>query len=159
MDLKKRIQLEKIYRKRRVIIKGFIALFPLMGISHFFSKYIPEIIYSNLNYIFLTIFFILQYLLISLLQKVSPILHNNPSFTGGEDFAILYKSIATGSSFTFIFTGILGLLSESLFNLTIKSVCGIVMGGLILSSLVAFLVFDKKERKKAKIEIENSSKK
>ena len=159
MDLEKRIQLEKIYRKRRMIIKGIIALFPLIGISYLFNNYIPEAIYSNLNYVFLTIFFILQYFLISLLQKVPPILHNSPSFTGGEDFMILNKSIAAGSSFTFIFTALLGLLPESLINFTIKSVCGIIMGALILSSLVAFLIFDKKERKKVKLEIENSLKK
>ncbi len=159
MELEKRIQLEKIYKKRRMVLKGIIVLLILTGMSYLCNSYIQERIYSNLNFVYFVLFYILQLQLAFLLRKIPPLLHNRPNFSGEKDFITLNKSIASGSTCTFILTGLFGIFSQSLIGLTVKSVCIIIMGALILFTLIAFLIYDKKERKKAKLEIENNSKK
>ena len=156
MDIEKRIQLEKIYRKRRMIIKGIIAAFSLIFISSFFKNDIPKEI--PLKFIFVALFFIFQFQLVFLIRKIPPLLCDSPSFTGEQHFLTLYKSIIVGFVFTLCLTTLFLLLSDFLIQLTIEFVCNAIIFSSIISPFVAFLLLDKKERKKAKLEIENNSK-
>lgn len=156
MDLDKRLQLEKIYRKRRMIVKGITVVLLLMAISFFFKNYLPRGAY--LGFIFLVLFFILQFRLAFLIRKIPPLLCESPSFTGEQYFVIFNKSIIYGTVFTLFITAFF-LISSKFLILTVEFVCVTIIFSTVISSLVAFLILDKKERKKAKLEIENNSKK
>ncbi|WP_294139405.1 hypothetical protein [uncultured Sanguibacteroides sp.] len=158
MDIEKRIQLEKIYKKRRIFVKIIIAALLLMVLMIFLKKYIPKEI--PLNYILLALFFLSQCPLLFLIRKIPPLLCDGPSFTKEEHLLIFYKSIAYGCTFTMVIIALLFLASSNFsIDIAIETVCSTTIFSTVISSLVAFLIFDKKERKKAKLEIENSSKK
>lgn len=154
MDLDKRLQLEKIYRKRRMIVKGITATLLLMAISFFFKNHIPR--EAHLGLIFLALFFILQFRLAFLIRKIPPLLCDSPSFIGEQHFVIFNKSIIYGTVFTLLITAFFLLASKFLTTLTIEFVCVTIIFSFVISSLVAFLLLDKKERKKATLEIETA---
>ena len=157
MDIEKQIKLEKIYRKRRIVIKGILALFLLIGITYSFNHYIPKEIYSILGYVFLGLFLTLQIRLSFIIRKIPPLLCNSPSFTGEQHLLTLYKSVIVGFVFTLCLTVFFLVLSDYTLQLTIEFVCSTIILSAVLSLFAAFLLLDKKDRKKAKLAIENKS--
>ncbi len=154
MNLEKRLQLEKLYKKRRIFVKILITGLLLMILLIFFKKYIPKEI--PLNVILLVLFFGSQFPLLLLIRKIPPILCDSESFKE-EHLTIFYKSIVYGTGITLCLSVSFTFLSRFFKNITIETVCITFVFSTVIASLIAFLILDKMERRKAKSEIESLS--